>query len=61
MPRKPRLGSGKRFKRFTSKLRGEGYSKESAGRIAAAAGRKKWGRKRMSRMASTGRRRSERG
>jgi len=39
--KKPKLGSGKRFKALESNLEKKGYSKESAGKITAAMGRKK--------------------
>ena len=56
--RKPRLGSGGRFKAFVSKLKKEGKSEESAKAIAASAGRKKYGAKKMAKMAAAGRRRA---
>lgn len=52
---KGKLGSGKRFKSFTSKLEKEGKSPEAAHAIAAAAGRKKYGAKKMAHMAAKGR------
>lgn len=55
MAKKPKLGSGGRFKQFTGKLETEGYSADSAARIAAAAGRKKYGAKRMAGWAAKGR------
>jgi hypothetical protein len=42
-----KLGGGGRFKKFTNKLEAEGYSDKSAGAIAAAAGRKKYGAKKF--------------
>lgn len=58
MAKKPKLGSGERFKSFTNKLEKEGYSKKSAGAIAANAGRKAHGAKAMAKMAAAGRRRA---
>ena len=52
---KAKLGTGKRFKSFTSKLQKEGYSKESAGAIAASAGRKAHGAKQMAKWSAKGR------
>jgi hypothetical protein len=52
---KGKLGSGKRFKSFTNKLESEGYSEESSKAIAAAKGRKKYGAKKMAKMAAKGR------
>lgn len=54
---KPKLGSGERFKRMTQQIEKEGYSRESAKAIAAAVGRKKYGNKKMSKMAAAGRKR----
>ena len=53
---KPKLGSGGRFKALSSSIqRREGYSKERADAIAAAAGRAKYGAKKMASMAAKGR------
>jgi hypothetical protein len=49
MARKPRLGSGGRFRALTRK----GMSK----RLAAYIGRKKYGKRRMAKMAARGRKR----
>lgn len=54
-----KLGDGSRFASFVKKLEGEGKSAESAKAIAASAGRKKYGAKRMTKMAAAGRRRHE--
>lgn len=54
-----KVGDGSRFKSFVKKVEAEGKSAESAKAIAAAAGRKKYGNKRMSRMAAAGRKRHE--
>ncbi len=55
MKKKPALGSGKRFAALEGKLEKQGKSKESAKKIAAAAGRAKYGNKKMSAMAAKGR------
>ncbi len=53
---KPKLGSGARFKAGADKIeKKEGYSKERADAIMAVAGRKKYGAKRMAKMAAAGR------
>jgi hypothetical protein len=49
------LGGGGRFKAFASKVEGEGYSAGAAKAIAASAGRKKYGKKRMQKFAAKGR------
>lgn len=54
-----KLGDGSRFKSFVKKVEGEGKSAEAAKAIAAAEGRKKYGAKRMSRMAAAGRARHD--
>lgn len=54
--KKPRLGTGRRFKQV-AKAAGGG---EKGRRIAAAIGRKKYGAKRMAKMAAAGRRRKAR-
>lgn len=55
MMKKPKLGSGKRFAAGAKKIQAkEGLSKESADAIMANAGRKKYGAKKMSKMASAG-------
>jgi hypothetical protein len=59
MAKKPPLGSGKRFAALENKVQKEGYSKESAEKIAASAGRKKYGDKKMSAMSSKGKKRKE--
>lgn len=54
--KKAKLGSGKRFSAGSKKIQEkEGYSKERADAIMAAAGRKKYGAKKMSSMAAKGR------
>jgi hypothetical protein len=53
---KAKLGSGARFKAGVKKIeKKEGLSKSSAGAIMAAAGRKKYGAKKMASMAAHGR------
>lgn len=54
---KPKLGSGKRFSSGVAKIEREGLSKKSAGAIMAKAGAKKYGQKKMSQLASRGRKR----
>ena len=56
---KAKLGSGRRFSSLEKKVEKEGYSKESAGAIAASAGRKKYGAKKMSTMAHKGKSRAK--
>jgi len=43
------------FKQFTSSLRKKGYSASSADKIAASAGRKKYGKAGMAKKAAAGR------
>lgn len=57
MAKKPKLGSGERFKGLTNKLEKQGKSPESAKKIAAAIGRKKYGNTKMSKMAAAGKKR----
>lgn len=56
MAKKPKLGSGKRFKQLTAKLKGKKGIKNPKA-VAAAIGRKKYGAKKMAKMAAAGRRR----
>lgn len=58
--KKPKLGSGKRFKQGVDKLKKEGKSPKAAAAIMASAGRAKFGAAKMSSMAATGRRRAAR-
>ena len=53
--KKPKLGSGKRFKQLTSKLKKKGAKNPKA--LAAFIGRKKYGKKKMAAMAAKGRKR----
>ena len=57
MAKKPKLGSGGRFRNFTNKLQREGYSEESAKAIAATVGRDKYGPKEMAALAEKGKKR----
>lgn len=56
--REPKLGSGKRFKAVAASARKSGARNPNA--VAAAVGRKKYGAKRMAKMAAAGRRRAAR-
>jgi hypothetical protein len=51
---KPKLGSGARFKAIEKAARKSGAEDPAA--VAAAAGRKKWGAKKMAKLAAAGRR-----
>ena len=55
MTRKPKLGSGKRFKALTRKLAAKGAKNPKA--LAAWIGRKKYGKKKFQKLAAAGRRR----
>lgn len=55
MAKKPKLGSGARFKALSNKIEKSGKSKESADAIAASIGRKKYGAKKMAKMSAAGR------
>lgn len=54
-----KLGGGGRFQKMEEALEKKGYSEDSAKRITAAAGRAKYGDKKMQSMAAKGRKRSE--
>jgi hypothetical protein len=56
--RKPKLGSGKRFKSLKGKLSRKGV--RNPGALAASIGRKKYGKKKMAKMSAKGRRRAAR-
>lgn len=56
--RKPKLGTGKRFKALKKKLTRKGV--RSPGGLAAHIGRKKFGKKRFAALGATGRRRKAR-
>tara|TARA_R100000008_G_C3571855_1_gene162678 strand:+ start:1305 stop:1523 length:219 start_codon:yes stop_codon:yes gene_type:complete len=53
--RKPKLGSGKRFKNLSSKLKKKGVKNPEA--LAAYIGRNKYGNEKMTAMAAKGRKR----
>lgn len=53
--KKPKLGSGVRFRAVAASARKSGARNPAA--VAAAVGRKKYGAKRMAKMAAAGRRR----
>lgn len=57
MAKKPKLGSGKRFKQLKGKLAKKGA--RSPGALAAWIGRKKYGAKKMSQLSSAGRKRKK--
>ncbi len=57
MAKKPKLGSGARFAAIEEKARKSGASNPAA--VAAAAGIKKYGQKKMTRMAVAGRKRGK--
>jgi len=52
MKKKPKLGSGKRFKQLTSKLKKQGVRDPKA--LAAAIGRKKYGKAKFQKLAAKG-------
>lgn len=56
MARKPRAGSGKRFKSLSRKLKRKGVRNPNA--LAASIGRKKFGKKKFAKMSSQGRKRA---
>lgn len=53
-----RPGGGGRFAMMEDALMKKGYSKEKADAIAAAAGRKKYGKERFAKMSAAGRKRA---
>jgi hypothetical protein len=53
---KPKLGSGKRFKNMVEQLKAKGGVKNPKA-VAAAVGRKKFGKEKMAKMASAGKKR----
>lgn len=53
-----KLGGGGRFAKGQAALESKGYSADRAGAIMAAAGRKKYGSKRMARWSAAGRARN---
>lgn len=58
MAKSMKPGGGGRFAKFVSKLKSEGKSESSAKAIAAAAGRKKYGAKKMASFAAKGKARA---
>lgn len=54
--RKPKLGSGKRFKTLKGKLSRKGV--KNPGALAASIGRKKYGKAKFQKLAATGRKRA---
>lgn len=56
MAKKPRLGSGKRFKQLANKIARKG-NVEDPKAVAAMIGRKKYGNAKMQKMAAAGKRR----
>lgn len=56
MSKLPKLGSGKRFKALATKIARSGHV-DNPGAVAAAIGRKKYGNKRMQKMATAGKNR----
>jgi hypothetical protein len=58
--KKPRLGSGERFKEIAEHAAKEYGNEEAGKRVAAAIGRRKYGKKKMQAMALTGKRRQKR-
>jgi hypothetical protein len=57
MSKKPKLGTGKRFKSLANKLARKGVEDPDA--LAASIGRKKYGNKKMAKMSEKGRERHE--
>lgn len=57
--KKSKPGSGKRFSALAKSIEAEGKSPESAQKIAASIGRKKYGASKMSKMATSGRKRKK--
>lgn len=56
MSKKPPLGSGQRFSKLENSLESKGYNEESAQKIAASIGRKKYGNEKMRRLATNAKR-----
>ena len=56
--KKPKLGTGKRFKQLSGKLKKKGVKDPDA--LAAAIGRKKYGKKRFQKLAAKGKKRKKR-
>jgi hypothetical protein len=60
MAKSMRIGGGGRFAKLKGKL-AKKYGEKRAGAIAAAVGRKKYGAKKMAKMAAKGRKRAGKG
>jgi hypothetical protein len=58
MAKSMKPGGGGRFQKFVGSLEAKGMSSDSAKAIAAAAGRKKFGKSRFQEMAAKGRKRA---
>lgn len=58
--RRYRPGQGGRFKALAEDIKSRGYNEESARRIAAVIGRRKYGSRQMAKWAAQGRRRARR-
>lgn len=58
MPKKPKLGSGKRFSKLEESIAAKGDVKDPKA-VAAAIGRKKYGAKKMAKLATAGRKRAK--
>jgi hypothetical protein len=59
MAKSMRLGGGGRFAKLVSKLKAQGKSASSARKIAAAVGRKRYGKKKMAKWSVAGRKRKK--
>mgnify|MGYP006908402223 FL=1 len=57
MKKKPKLGSGKRFKQLSAKLKKQGVKDPKA--LAAHIGRKKYGKKKFQQLAAKGKKKWE--
>ena len=57
MTKKPKLGSGRRFKSLKAKLTRQGV--RDPGAVAAAIGRKKFGKKKFTKLSTMGRKRKK--
>ena len=60
MSKSMRPGGGGRFAKVVAGIKKKGLSEDSAKRIAATMGRKKYGAKKMAKFASAGRKRADR-
>ena len=58
MPRKPKLGSGRRFAKLEESIASKGNVEDPAA-VASIIGRKKYGSKKMAKMAAAGRKRGK--